>query len=70
MNKNLLETIMKKRGISLSALSKKTGILRLILIIKIAGLAEFSAGEIVKISKALFLTDEEMRKIFFEEKVS
>lgn len=66
MNKKLLEKIMKKRGVSISELSKKSGILRLVLIVKIAGLVEFTAGEIVKISGALLLSDEEIRKIFFD----
>ena len=70
MRRDLLKKIMKKNGVGLRGLSKKTGIWWPVLFVKLVGIVEFRAKEIVAISSVLNLTGKQTEKIFFSEKVS
>ena len=64
----LMKRIMIKRGISKKKLAVLTGIPRAVLLIKLWGVVEFRAWEILNISKALELDKTEIGEIFFEQK--
>ena len=70
MDIELLEEIMRERGVSARQLAKKTGICRFKLSLKFAGWSDFKLHEIEKISEALCLNYRNIDKIFFETKVS
>ncbi len=70
MKNDLLVKVISQRGISIRRLSALTGINYLVLRIKLSGILEFKAKEILAISDALFLTNEQVEEIFFGKKVS
>ncbi len=64
----LMKKIMVKRGISIEKLAALTGIPRVALLIKLWGVVEFRAWEILNISKALDLNKNEIGEFFFKQK--
>lgn len=68
-NLDKLKLIIKDSGITMTALSKKTGINRVTLYNRLDGSGEFSAFEIMALSEALNLTDEERDEIFLNKKL-
>ena len=65
----LLDAKIKDSGITMVALSSKTGILRETLYNRLNGKGEFKASEIMAISKALYLSNAERESIFFADEV-
>lgn len=57
-------------GLTITAISRKTGILRETLYNKVNGASEFKASEIAAISKVLQLSQEERDAIFFAQIVN
>lgn len=57
-------------GLTITAISRKTGILRETLYNKVSGVSEFKASEIAAISKVLQLSQEERDAIFFAQIVN
>ena len=72
MNKNLLESEMKKHGDTGTMLASFLGMARSTFSAKIneTNGAEFTQREIVKIKKKYSLNAEKIDKIFFDSKVS
>ena len=68
MNAKRLKAIMETNGTSVRALAKTTGIFRLILYFKLWGLLEFTLDEIVRLAKALNLSEQKVEQIFFAKK--
>lgn len=66
VNLILLEKRMKDSGMTVVAISEKTGILRETLYNKLKGLSEFKASEIAALSNVLNLSSKERDEIFFE----
>lgn len=62
--KKLNETI-KESGITMTALSRKSGVSRQTLYNRLDGVGEFTASEIVGVTAALRLSQEERESIFF-----
>ena len=65
----LLKKKIAETGMTMVAISQKTGILRETLYNRFNGKGEFTASEIVALSKILQLKVDEREKIFFNEKV-
>ena len=65
----LLRQKMKDSGMSMTAIAKKSGILRETLYNRLNGIGEFTASEIVGLTEALHLTTDEREKIFFAHEV-
>lgn len=70
VNINLLKTTIIDRGMSIVKLSEKSGIERATLYNRFNGKGEFTASEIVGITDALRLTDNERDSIFLLENVN
>ncbi len=66
----MLKEVMRKRGVSIGELAKKTGICRVELFLKLTGFSEFKLYEIKKISDELYLNSKQIKKIFFSPEVS
>ena len=64
-NIDLLKNKISDSGMTMVAISHKTGILRETLYNRLAGKGEFTASEIVSLTEALKLTRAERDKIFF-----
>lgn len=62
---DLLESIMKQSGATVSTLAKSAGITRETYYNRKKGIGEFTASEIIAITNVLRLTTEEREKIFF-----
>lgn len=67
VNIQALKDSIKESGVTMAALSRKTGILRETLYNRLDGKGEFKASEISAISSVLRLTREERDSIFFAE---
>ena len=65
----LLKNIIDDSGMTMVAISQKTGILRETLYNRLNGKGEFTASEIVSLSKVLNLSSADRAEIFFGEKV-
>ncbi len=65
MNKKLLKTKMKAKKITTRALAKKAKILRFVLYLKLWGVAEFTLGEMIRVSQVLELSQNNIAQIFF-----
>lgn len=66
----LLKEKIKNSGMTFVAISKKSGILRETLYNRINGVGEFTASEIVSLTKTLNLTKSERDKIFLTNKLN
>lgn len=64
-----LKRVMDDSGMTMTAISKKSGILRETLYNRLKGVGEFTASEIVELSRTLHLTTGERDEIFFAPKV-
>ena len=64
-NSELLKEKIEESGMTMVAIAKKTGIKRETLYNKLSGKSEFTASEIVAMSKVLRLSVEEREAIFF-----
>lgn len=69
VNTNCLRDEIRVRGVSKSSLCEKMGINMQSLNNKLSGRTSFRAEEIYSLSKALFLSDEELLRIFFADNV-
>lgn len=69
VNVNLLKSTIDDRGMTIVKLAEKSGIDRATLYNRFNGKGEFTASEIVGISGALRLTDNERDSIFLLENV-
>lgn len=69
MCNNLLKQAIEDRGMTITAVSKKTGILRETLYNRMKA-GDFRASEIVAISNVLSLSKKEREEIFFPSKVN
>lgn len=66
MNKNLLKSIIYKKGLNIKKVAEMLGITRISLSIKISGKTPFSIKDIKNLRKILGLTDKEIIKIFID----
>lgn len=64
-NSELLKEKIEESGMTMVAIARKTGIKRETLYNKLSGKSEFTASEIVAMSKVLRLSVEEREAIFF-----
>lgn len=64
-----VKNAIKESGISIVNLSRMSGINRATLYKRLNGVGEFTVSEIVGLTKAMRLTDEERNEIFFDEEV-
>lgn len=64
-NLELLKEKIEESGMTMVAIARKTGIKRETLYNKLSGKSEFTASEIVAMSKVLRLSVEEREAIFF-----
>ena len=67
---NLLKEKIDKSGMTMIAISRKSGILRETLYNRMNGVGEFTATEIVSLSKVLGLSNKERDKIFLQSKLN
>ena len=67
---NLLKEKIDKSGMTMVAISRKSGILRETLYNRMNGVGEFTATEIVSLSKVLGLSNKERDKIFLQSKLN
>lgn len=65
-----LKEIIDDSGMTMTAIAKKSGILRATLYNRLAGVGEFTASEIVNLSMVLHLTREQRDRIFLSEKLN
>lgn len=65
----LLESIIKESGMSMTAIAMKSGIKRETLYNRLKGIGDFTASEIVALTKTFKLTKAERDSIFFANKV-
>ena len=70
VNTDLLKETIKDRGIPVTKLSEKVGVDRATLYNQCKGKGEFTASEIVKLTAALRLTNEERDNIFLLNEVN
>ena len=66
MNKNLLKSIIYKKGLTIKKVAEMIGITRVSLSFKIIGKTSFSIKDIKNLRKILGLTDKEIIKIFID----
>ena len=66
MNKNLLKSIIYKKGLTIKKVAEMLGITRISLSIKISGKTPFSIKDIKNLRKILGLTDKEIIQIFID----
>ena len=64
-----LKRIIKDSGMTMVAISKKTGILRETLYNRLNGKSEFNASEMMSLSGVLGLSNSERDSIFFAKEV-
>jgi len=69
MNRSILESVIKEKGMKKYALADKIGISRSAFYAKIAGVTEFSNSEIQALKVNLNLSDKELMRIFFDDEV-
>ena len=60
-----LKEVIDDRGMTMTAISDKTGILKATLYNRFKGIGEFTASEIMSLSDVLFLNTDEREAIFF-----
>lgn len=65
-----LKQIMDESGMTVKAIAEKSGILRETLYNRLNGKGEFTASEIVSLSKVLNLTNKQRDSIFLERKLN
>lgn len=65
----MLEDVIRESGMTMVALSKKSGIKRETLYNRLKGVGEFKVSEMTGISRALNISDEQRDKIFFANAV-
>lgn len=65
-----LRKAMDESGMTIVAISEKTGILRETLYNRMKGRGEFTASEITALAKVLRLHREERDKIFFDQELN
>lgn len=65
----LLKNIIENSGMTMSSIASKSGIVRETLYNRLNGVGEFTASEIVGLSKALRLSIIERDQIFLNEKL-
>lgn len=70
MNANMLKGRIIEKGFSIKEFSKQTEIKKTALYRKLSGKTEFNRIEIERIAEVLKLSSDEIRNIFFDEKVS
>lgn len=66
---DLLKEKIRDSGMTMVAISKKSGILRETLYNRLKGVGDFTAVEMMALSETLGLTNEEKEAIFFAKKV-
>ena len=66
-NIEMLKNTIDDSGMTMVAISKKSGIRRETLYNRLAGIGDFTASEIVGLSKALKMTKTERDKIFLQK---
>ena len=66
----LLKNIIENSGMTMSSIASKSGIVRETLYNRLNGVGEFTASEIVGLSKALRLSIIERDQIFLNEKLN
>ena len=66
-NIEMLKNTMDDSGMTMVAISKKSGIRRETLYNRLAGVGDFTASEIVGLSKALKMTKTERDQIFLQK---
>ena len=66
MNKNLLKSIIYKKGMTIKKVAEMLGITRISLSMKISGKTNFSVEDIKKLRKILGLTNKEIIEIFID----
>ena len=69
-NIQLLTEKIKESGMTMVSISKKSGILRETIYNRINGKGDFTASEIVALTKVLNLTKEERDTIFLNQKLN
>lgn len=69
VNFEMLRNKIEDSGMTVTSISKKSGILRETLYNRMKGRGEFTASEIVALTQTLRLTNEERDRIFFTSKV-
>lgn len=69
VNIKLLEQKIDDSGMTMMAIAEKTGILRATLYNRLKGVGEFTASEIVALTKVLHLTKPERDEIFLTDKL-
>lgn len=70
VNINLLKNKIQDSGMTITAISKKSGILRETLYNRLNGRGEFTASEIVSLTQVLNLSRVERDQIFLETKLN
>ena len=65
-NIELLKAKIEDSGITMTALAKKSGMVRGTLYNRLSGMKDFTASEIVGLSNTLKLTKNEREEIFFK----
>lgn len=65
----LLKNKIESSGMTMTSVAKKSGIVRETLYNRLNGIGEFTASEIVGLSKTLRLSVEERDQIFLNEKL-
>ena len=65
----LLKNKIESSGMTMSSVAKKSGLVRETLYNRLNGIGEFTASEIVGLSKTLRLSVEERDQIFLNEKL-
>lgn len=65
----LLKNVIENSGMTMSSIASKSGIVRETLYNRLNGVGEFTASEIVGLSKALRLSIIERDQIFLNEKL-
>ncbi len=68
MEGRLLKKFIKERGMTVKFLAKKSGMLWIMLRLKLWGMAEFTLGEMERLVQVLGLTEAEASQIFFSKK--
>ena len=66
-NIEMLKNVIDDSGMTMVAISKKSGVKRETLYNRLAGIGEFTASEIVGLSKALKMTKTERDYIFLQK---
>lgn len=69
VNIELLKQVINESGITMTALAKKANITRETIYNRLNGIGEFTASEIVGMTKALNLSGARRDEIFFANKV-